>query len=1459
MIDARNQYNEAYQGFYDQLTDAGRDEKMADREARIIAARATTLAIIRKQSVGDILNRWKLRIEGDQTKINMPGEDAAELDAIDVEPSTQEELNLLQKDIDRLKRGVTAKKKAKGTRLAQFIVQNGGISDDRGDIKAMGSMSGLLNKKGISLDEAARMAWDAGYITGAERPDVNKLLDLLSDDLGNRPVYTENDQLKGDSNDYYRSLEEALDRAGVDIDNDSIEEIDRKLKVYEKKRAAWEQKMRGPEENILPEDDLPFWQEARKLAEDINRIDRERLEFERKDINPELKGRENEVVEAVKINRFFADRENSKSVSLDDVIAAFDTKVKANEKGMRVLKNSARGETATLSNKALHKMFNTTTMPDNENIGGILGKECIANIADIFDSAILVKTHNDEKHESKNKIYRYANVIQSQKDSDSPAETFIVKITVKELANGNKDLTDIEIEENGGRELAAYDLKVGRKNTAGNSLGNFAKADKATVAHNSGNDVIINDLIEFVNTYTDKKININGVDRWAINSDGSRIAKTAEGLRAFYEWFGDSKVVDEQGRPLVVYHGTNAEFSVFDKRRQRKHEGRTGFWFSNVENDFGTSIGGEKIVMPVYLSMSNPFIVDANGKNWSDIAVDRSIYSDIYEAAFGYKFDGDGSVNADMLSAYAKKFGYDGLIINNVVEGDLRGATQRRKLNDYVAFEPNQIKSTSNRGTYSEKENNIYWQSAVVRDLFDTQGDLFEQPQSKQTQTAQQPQQAKQLPAEAQKQVDDLFAYAEKQEGVKKEAPLFSDKKETQKIEKSYTASDNQKIVDVGDKLLGNLKRDTRVLSWEELEKMNDLLRTKNLTKANIYPKPSIEELRAQGLDGRPAAVVMYVYNSINAKPSKSVNPTIENQKRYFNVVKRTMDNTIEYAKTHKDEIENWQRSMSWNEDLLRMVFPSEEKTVGKIFRENREYNTEVTIAGGNKFANGMLISGYDLAELDKIAAGFEQEASAEKQSKASQTKEPWQRYFTVGKTYGGQYIVVDRNGKTISRDLTFDTVEKAVEFATKAYEIIKPHLRGEGETVDFSNMRNKGLQRRENNQNVNAQALIDTFGFRGINFGNWTKQSERQDFLNLTYDSFFDMAEILGIPAKAIGLEGKLGLAFGAQGHAGAAGHFIPAYNEINLTRKYGAGSLAHEWWHALDYYFGDQANQKDYSGVPSLELKEGGSLRSETFEAIKNLYDTISTTELTDEELKERAKKRYDSLKYIVDHRANELKNKFAKEKNAEEIAKFIDELVAQDKNFDASKRKEYTEKFSEMIPERRRTWENASIFTDMTFKLQSIHDLEDSQQSWRKSSEFYENARKLDKLENKSYWTKRTELGARAFASYIDDKIANRDWYNYFLSGHAKLQIFDDKSYLRDWADAREKNTTVDVNDYRIPIYPANTVEQANINAAFDNLFNTIKVDESKDFRLYQSAYAPAHYQVVYHNKQGRRLKR
>lgn len=59
-------------------------------------------------------------------------------------------------------------------------------------------------------------------------------------------------------------------------------------------------------------------------------------------------------------------------------------------------------------------------------------------------------------------------------------------------------------------------------------------------------------------------ITVDGVARPTHNSAGHPIAATPEATAKFWQWFGDSKVVDDQGRPMVVYHGTDApDFSEF--------------------------------------------------------------------------------------------------------------------------------------------------------------------------------------------------------------------------------------------------------------------------------------------------------------------------------------------------------------------------------------------------------------------------------------------------------------------------------------------------------------------------------------------------------------------------------------------------------------------------------------------------------------------------------------------------------------------------------------------------------------------------------------------------------------------------------------------------------------------------------------------------------------------------------
>ncbi|HDI9675647.1 TPA: hypothetical protein PPG65_005084, partial [Escherichia coli] len=112
------------------------------------------------------------------------------------------------------------------------------------------------------------------------------------------------------------------------------------------------------------------------------------------------------------------------------------------------------------------------------------------------------------------------------------------------------------------------------------------------------------------------------------------------------------------------------------------------------------------------------------------------------------------------------------------------------------------------------------------------------------------------------------------------------------------------------------------------------------------------------------------------------------------------------------------------------------------------------------------------------------------------------------------------------------------------------------------------GPERRKGN--VSPEQFSDAFGFRGVQFGNYVEGPRRQADLNRAYDSLHDLAEVLNVPTKALSLNGRLGLAFGARGKGKAAAHYEPGEVAINLTKGNGPGALAHEWFHSLDNYFG-------------------------------------------------------------------------------------------------------------------------------------------------------------------------------------------------------------------------------------------------------------------------------------------------
>lgn len=112
------------------------------------------------------------------------------------------------------------------------------------------------------------------------------------------------------------------------------------------------------------------------------------------------------------------------------------------------------------------------------------------------------------------------------------------------------------------------------------------------------------------------------------------------------------------------------------------------------------------------------------------------------------------------------------------------------------------------------------------------------------------------------------------------------------------------------------------------------------------------------------------------------------------------------------------------------------------------------------------------------------------------------------------------------------------------------------------------------------------TFPFRGVQFGNWTNQNDRQENLNISFDAFKDLAKALHIHDEDVTLGGQLAIAYGARGHSGAVAHYEPAENVINLTKMRGAGSLGHEWGHALDNYIAKQI------GSHEMYASEGASI---------------------------------------------------------------------------------------------------------------------------------------------------------------------------------------------------------------------------------------------------------------------------
>ncbi|WP_444930996.1 CLCA_X family protein [Microbulbifer sp. SSSA002] len=105
-------------------------------------------------------------------------------------------------------------------------------------------------------------------------------------------------------------------------------------------------------------------------------------------------------------------------------------------------------------------------------------------------------------------------------------------------------------------------------------------------------------------------------------------------------------------------------------------------------------------------------------------------------------------------------------------------------------------------------------------------------------------------------------------------------------------------------------------------------------------------------------------------------------------------------------------------------------------------------------------------------------------------------------------------------------------------------------------------------------------FGFRSIAIGRWVTTEERDRAAGLFYDALDDLMTILQGPETLVSLRGTLSFQYGIGGHPGMAAFYDPSAQSFSLAKNAGPGSIAHEWFHALDHYLAAKAFS-DVSGT--------------------------------------------------------------------------------------------------------------------------------------------------------------------------------------------------------------------------------------------------------------------------------------
>jgi hypothetical protein len=373
-----------------------------------------------------------------------------------------------------------------------------------------------------------------------------------------------------------------------------------------------------------------------------------------------------------------------------------------------------------------------------------------------------------------------------------------------------------------------------------------------------------------------------------------------------------------------------------------------------------------------------------------------------------------------------------------------------------------------------------------------------------------------------------------------------------------------------------------------------------------------------------------------------------------------------------------------------------------------------------------------------------------------------------------------------------------------------------------------------KNNTKATGNNILENFGFRGGEFGNWVTNNERQEFLNYAYNAFNDLAMAMNVDPKDLGQNGQMSIAFGARGKGltGAVAHFEPWKKVINMTRLKGAGSLAHEYGHSIDNWI-SRISEYDENGMATTNIRQG-KLSDNMKKALKAVVDSIQYSISTDEtEVKKknavyenarkqhlqyylssldklfdgerttykynRKTKKYDTVKIEV---TSEQKKKYNQIKKVLEAGKVTGDFTYKPNSFRESDRV-----YPKVIEDLRNLYKEVKgrkISDDDLYWIYRYSKPAQQVTEVKSESAFSKSAKELDNATGRKavYFSDIKEMWARAFESYISDKLKEKGIINTYLVhsvNNSEYALFNP--------------------------FPAGE-ERKTINKAFDNLIKTMK---------------------------------